>query len=143
MDYSLVAPVIYGLLFGGALSVALGVHSKRTATNEIIHPIFKTNTTGLLNYFMVFLITFSVVMASTFSILIQDLTYPKENPLAFTTETFIMSLFPSLIIFILMFLRKKPITQGTYIEYALLAVKFGIAHILFQFSGIYTSVFGL
>jgi len=58
-------------------------------------------------------------------------------------ETFAVSLFPALALFIMTFLRGKPITRHTYIEYILLSVKFGLVHILMQFAGIYTSVFAL
>jgi hypothetical protein len=142
MDYSIISPVLYGLLFGGIFSVALGVHSKGTAT-ELTHTLFGMSSSDLLKYFIIFIITFTLVVASTFSILIQDLKFPNEHPIPFTVETLAVSFLPSLVLFLMTILRQKPITRNTYIEYVLVSAKFGIAHILLQFSGIYTSVFGL
>jgi hypothetical protein len=120
----------------------MGVHSKKTLT-EITHPLFGLSSGELLNYIIVFMATVFVVIAAVFSVMIEDIKYPTEHPLAFTTETVMMALFPALIIFILFYFRNKPITRRVYIDYVLLSAKFGIAHLLFQFSGIYTSVFGL
>jgi hypothetical protein len=142
MDYTIVSPVLYGLLGGGFFSLALGVHSKRTAT-EITHRLFGMTSAQLLIYMTLFIITFTLVVASAFSVLIQDLKYPNEHPIAFTVETLAASFLPSLFLFIITLLRNKPITHHTYIEYVLLSIKFGLAHILMQFSGIYTSVFAL
>jgi hypothetical protein len=142
MDYTLISPVLYGLLIGGLFSLALGVHSKGSAT-EITHTLFGMTSSKLLIYLILFVITFTLVVASVFSVLIQDLKYPNEHPISFTIETFLVALFPALLIFIMTFLRNKPITRNTYIEYVLLSVKFGLAHILLQFSGIYSSVFEL
>jgi hypothetical protein len=142
METSLVSPVLYGLLFSSAFSLLLGVHSKRTLT-EITHPLFGLNSAQLLNYIIIFLGTIFVVIAAVFSVMIEDTKYPNEHPLNFTAETAAMALFPSLMIFILFYFRNKPITHAVYVDYVLLCVKFGLAHLLFQFSGIYTSVFGL
>jgi hypothetical protein len=138
----MISPVLYGLLGGAVFSLALGVHSKRTAT-EITHTLFGMTSAQLLIHTILFIITFTLVLASAFSVLIRDLHYPNEHPIAFTVETFAVSLFPALVLFIMTIMRNKPITRHTYIEYVLLSVKFGLAHILMQFSGIYTSVFHL
>ena len=94
----------------------------------------------LLNYIVIVLTVFSLVVASAFSILIQDLKYPNEHPVKFTIETLAVSFFPALIIFIIVFLRGKQVTKLTIAEYLALAVKFGLIHILFQFSGVYSAI---
>ena len=142
MDYNIISPVLYGLLVGGIFSLALGAHSKRTVT-EITHPLFGMTSAQLLIYMILFIMTFTIVAVSMFSVLIQDLKFPNEHPISFTVETFAVSFLPSLVLFVMTLLRDKPITRHTYIEYLLLSVKFGLAHILMQFSGIYTSVFHL
>jgi hypothetical protein len=142
MDYSIGTPILYGLLLGALFSLALGVHSKGTAT-EITHTLFGMTSSQLLIYMILMIVTFTLVMASVFSVLIQDLKYPNEHPVAFTVETFAVSFLPSLMLFLMTVIRGKPITRYTYMEYILLSVKFGLAHILMQFSGIYSSVFHL
>jgi hypothetical protein len=142
VEFSIIPPVLWGLLAGAIFSIALGIHSKRTAT-ELTHTLFGMTSMTLLKYIIVILITFTVVIVSTFSVMIQDLKYPNENPIAFTAETFAVSFLPSLIIFMMVAMRGKPITRTVFMEYILLSLKFGIAHILLQFSGIYTSVFEL
>ena len=142
MEFSIFPPILWGLLVGGIFSVALGVHSKRSAT-ELTHTLFGMTSMTLLKYIILVLITFTVVILSSFSVLIQDLKYPNEHPIPFTAETFTVSLIPSLIIFVMVAMRGKPITQRVFMEYILLSLKFGIAHILLQFSGLYTSVLEL
>ena len=142
VEFSIIPPLLWGLLAGALFSVALGVHSKRTAT-ELTHTLFGMTSMTLLKYIIVVLIAFSIVIVSTFSVMIQDLKYPNEHPIPFTVETFAVSFIPSLILFLMVIMRGKPITCTVYMEYFLLSLKFGIAHILLQFSGIYTSVFGL
>jgi hypothetical protein len=142
MDASIVKPVAYGLLAGLIFSVALGIHSKRGATG-ITHTLFGMSSSELINATVILVMTFSLVIAAVFSILIQDWTYPREHPIPFTIETLAVSFFPALIIFIIMYLRNKKFTGATYLEYLALAVKFGLVHILFQFAGIYSSVFGI
>jgi hypothetical protein len=142
VEFSIFPPVLWGLLVGALFSLALGVHSKRSAT-ELTHTLFGMTSMTLLKYIIVVLITFTIVVVSTFSVMIQDLKYPNEHPVAFTVETFAVSFIPSLILFMMVIMRGKPITCIVYMEYFLLSLKFGIGHILLQFSGIYASVFGL
>jgi len=136
---AILKPVGYGLLIGLLFSVSLGVHSKSTATG-ITHTLFGMTSSQLLNYIVIVLTVFSLVVASAFSILIQDLKYPNEHPVKFTIETLAVSFFPALIIFIIVFLRGKQVTKLTIAEYLALAVKFGLIHILFQFSGVYSAI---
>ena len=136
---AILKPVGYGLLIGLLFSLSLGIHSKSTATG-ITHTLFGMTSSQLLNYIVIVITVFSLVLASAFSILIQDLKYPDEHPVKFTIETLAVSFFPALIIFIIVFLRGKEVTKLTIAEYLALAVKFGLIHILFQFSGVYSAI---
>ena len=98
VEFSIFPPVLWGLLIGALFSIALGVHSKRSAT-ELTHTLFGMTSMTLLKYIIVLLITFTIVIVSTFSVMIQDLKYPYEHPVAFTVETFAVSFIPSLILF--------------------------------------------
>jgi hypothetical protein len=53
-----------------------------------------------------------------------------------------MAVMSSSIIFIMTVLRGKKINATTWEEFALLLAKFGSLHILLQFSGFYSYVFG-
>jgi len=138
----IVKPILYGLCAGVFFSLLLGVHSKRTAT-EITHSLFGMTSSELIQYFLLFITVFILVIASAFSVLIQDLKYPREHPIEFTIETLLVSFIPALIVFVIMYFRKKEINHITFLEYLVIAAKFGVVHILSQFSGFYSSLFGL
>ena len=142
MDFDILIPAFIGLFLGVGFSVMLGVYNKNTAST-VTKGLFGITSSALLNDIIIFLMAFFVVVASTFSILIRDLTFPQAYPLNFTLETLFVAFVPALMIFAMTILRNKPVSAGVFLEYGLLAVKFGLAHILFQFSGVYTNVFGL
>jgi len=128
-----------GLIIGFFASVGLNIYSKLTAS-KYTYSLFGMNVTDLLTYVMVLSIAFGVMLLSGFSVLIRDLQYPREQPWKFTIETLVMALVPSAIIFLMTVFRGHEITQETWIEYLGLCIKFGLLHILFQFSGVYTSI---
>jgi hypothetical protein len=142
MEFNIVPPILLGLFAGGVFSLSLGIHSKGTAT-EITHSLFGMTSMTLLKYVTLLIISFTIVIFTTFSILIRDVTFITQKPFIFIGETLAVSLFPSLIIFLMFYLRDKPISQITFIEYFLLTLKIATAHILLQISGVYTSVFHL
>jgi len=94
-----------------------------------------------MKYITVLLAGFSIAIFAGFSALIRDTTFPIEHPYLFTLETLIAATFPAAIIFFMTYLRGKDFTQNTYIDFALLSLKFALVHILLQFSGVYGSVF--
>lgn len=136
-------PIVYvgfgGAIIGTIVSVMLNVYSKSSAS-KYTYSLFGTNVTDLLSYILVLSIAFGVVLLSGFSVLIRDLEYPKQRPWYFTIETLIMAMIPSAIIFIMTEFRGHDITGKTWAEYLGLCVKFGLLHILFQFSGVYSSI---
>lgn len=137
------SPIVYtgviGLVIGGIASLVLNIYSKASAS-KYTYVLFGLNVNDLLTYIMVLSIAIAIVLLSGFSILIRDLQYPKEEPLKFTIETLIMAAVPSAIIFLMTHFRGHTIGQETWIEYLGLCIKFGVLHILFQFSGVYTSI---
>jgi hypothetical protein len=137
------SPIIYvgmtGIFIGFMLSILLNIYSKSSASNYT-YSLFGMNVTDLLTYIMILSIAFGVILLSGFSVLIRDLQYPKEQPIKFTIETILMAIIPSAIIFIMTIFRGHEITNHTWIEYLGLCIKFGLLHVLFQFSGVYTSI---
>ena len=136
-------PIVYvgviGLIIGLMSSIVLNVYSKATAS-KYTYVLFGLNVTDLLTYVMVLSIAFGIVLLSGFSVLIRDLQYPRDEPLKFTIETLLMAIIPSAIIFLMTSFRGHHINQQTWIEYFGLCIKFGLLHILFQFSGVYSSI---
>jgi hypothetical protein len=140
MDLTLINIGISGLVVGFILSIILNVYSKSTA-NSYSYSLFGVNIIDLIVYSITLALGITIVLLSGYSVLVRDLQYPKEHPIRFTIETLLMGFLPSLIIFIMTVFRGYKITNKTFIEFTVLVVKFGLLHILFQFSGFYSSVF--
>ena len=139
MDSPIVYVGIGGAAVGTVASLILNVYSKSTAS-KYTYSLFGMNVADLLKYIMILSIGFGVALLSGFSVLIRDLQYPIIKPWEFTIETLVMSFIPSLIIFLMTAFRGHEITNETWLEYIGLCVKFGLLHILFQFSGVYSSI---
>ena len=94
--------------------------------------IIKWGTIAFLALAGIYLISLSVVN--------QDLKYPREHPWLFTAETLLFSFCASVVVFLMAYGRDD-LTLITILEYFVLVVKFGLLHILLQFSGFYSYVF--
>ena len=90
---------------------------------------------------IVIVIVGSFVFLSTISAIVKDLGYPRAKPINFTIETLLMAFLPATVIFAMTHLRGHPINTKTFEEFGLLSVKFGLLHILLQFSGFYSYAF--
>lgn len=98
------------------------------------------------NQIIGWLIIISAVIFSIFlvflSIIFRDIKYPNEHPWLFTLETLLFSIGCALITFLMAWGRTKTISKTTIIQFIVVALKFGLLHILLQFSGFYTYAFG-
>lgn len=138
MDLSLLIACVAGLGLGVLMS---WLFAKNFSNQGSINSIFGMNINTLMTNLLMFSVIFAIVIFSTLSYLVKDLTYPRENPVYFTLETLFSSFVPSSMFYAILFLRGIPATQHRNIEYILLSAKFGLLHILFQFSGFYTYAF--
>lgn len=138
MDLSLLIACAAGLGLGVLMS---WLFAKNFSNQGSINSIFGMNINTLMTNLLMFSVIFAIVIFSTLSYLVKDLTYPRENPVYFTLETLFSSFVPSSMFYAILFLRGIPATQHRNIEYILLSAKFGLLHILFQFSGFYTYAF--
>ena len=129
-----------GLLVGGGLSFVLNVYNK-TSASKYSYSIFGINSMDLIMNTTVFSITLAIAILSGYSVLVRDLSFPRGNPIKFTIETLLMATMCAFIIFPMTILRGYSIDRSTYIEFAALFIKFGLLHILLQFSGIYSELF--
>jgi len=140
MEPSLIYSGVVGLVLGLILSLGLNIYSKTTA-NNYVYSIFGMNVISLLTYAIMFALAATVVVLSGYSILIRDLQFPTTNPIGFTIETLTMAFIPSLVIFVMAALRGHKIDFQVWLEFGGLIIKFGLLHILLQFSGFYSSIF--
>lgn len=132
--------VIVGTIIGVIVSVLFGVYSKSTA-DSYIRTIFGVNSTDFIFDGVIFIVILSFIVLTTFSIMIRDLAFPSSSPGNFTIETLLMGFLPASVFLIMPLLRGYKYTSHTALEFFILVLKFGVLHILLQFSGFYSSVF--
>jgi hypothetical protein len=82
----------------------------------------------------------AIVLLGYVSSIVQDTTFPTKNPAAFITETVIVGIVPASVIYVITDFRDdgKLDLSTLNSDFILLATKFAIFHLLFQFSGLYT-----
>jgi hypothetical protein len=132
--------LLIGLVTGGVLASVFGFYNKTTA-GSAVKSLFGLSTNTWVADIIVLLLAASAVVLSTVSAINRDLVYPTKNPVSFTIETILMAFLPSLVLFAMTVLRGYRISTSTYEDFSLLVVKFGVLHLLLQFSGFYSYVF--
>ena len=95
------------------------------------------NSNNLTKYGIFVIVGISLIYLVITSILIKDLKYPTEHPFFFTLETFLFS-FGSCSVYFLMAYGRGSLSWLSFFEYLIISVKFGLMHILLQFSGFYS-----
>lgn len=131
---------IAGLVLGAILSIVFGIYSKSGA-ESFVRSLFGISTYDLIFGGIIFIVVASFVFLATISGIVRDLKYPTTKPLNFVIETLLMAILPAIVFVIMTPLRGYKITGKTIEEFMVLLAKFGILHLLLQFSGFYTSVF--
>lgn len=134
------ASAILGLIVGIGLSAVFGVYSVRTASSYI-RSLFGVSSYDLVFDGIVFILAASFLLLATMSGFIKDLAYPISKPLNFTIETLLMAILPASVFLMMIPLRGYTITSSNFEEFSILVVKFGLLHILLQFSGFYSNIF--
>jgi hypothetical protein len=132
--------LIVGLGLGGIMSVVFDLYSKKGST-AYSRSIFGIQSTDLITDSIVLIVGATLVFLSVVSAIVRDFTYPKKKPMNFAIETLTMATLSSLIIFLMTYLRGYPFTTKTVEEFGILFAKFGILHVLLQFSGFYSYIF--
>jgi hypothetical protein len=132
--------LLVGLAIGGVLSVIFGVYSK-AGSSSYSRTIFGMQSTQLITDAVLLLVGASVVFLAVVSALVKDLAYPTKKPLSFAMETLAMATFSSMTIFLMTYLRGIRFSKTTVEEFFILFAKFGVLHILLQFSGFYSYIF--
>jgi hypothetical protein len=132
--------LLVGLGLGGVLSLVFGFNSTQ-GTTTYSRTIYGMQSTSLITNAIVLVVGATLVFLSVVSSLVRDFSYPQSNPLKFTIEVLSMATFSSLTIFLMSSFRGYPIGLQTLEEFSILFAKFGILHILLQFSGFYSYIF--
>ena len=140
MTFDLVFPSILGLLIGGLISVLFNVYSVPTAS-KFTYQIFGLESGKLIQMIILFVLTSGIAGLAGMSTLIRDFDYPTMHTKNFLLEIFTASFLPAILLLVMVQLRHKEFTGYTLLEFILLAAKFGILHILLQFSGVYSTIF--
>lgn len=129
-----------GLVVGVVVSVVFGIYSKPTA-NSYIRSFFGMPSSEFITTMIVWILAAGVIGLAGISAVVKDIAYPVAKPLEFTTETILFSFLPASVFLLMSYFRGYPIDGDKIMEFMLLAVKFGLLHILMQFSGFYSNVF--
>ena len=132
--------LIVGAVGGIIISVVFDIYSVKTATSYTKN-IFGIGSTDLITDVIFLIVAFAVVVLTTMSGLIRDLTYPIKNPAFFSIEVLLMALPPAFVFLLMTYFRGYTFNAGILEKFVVLILKFGIFHILLQFSGFYSSVF--
>ena len=74
------------------------------------------------------------------AIIVHDYHFIIQHPVYFTLETITLAVIPALAIMVFYLTRSIKLKE-TLLSFVVLAIKFGILHILFQLAGVYTYVF--
>ncbi len=139
--YTFFLAAIVGLAVGGLLSAIFGrfVLPTRIPFEFTIGGI----STGLvLTNLLLIAIVAAVVFLGYVSMVVQDTAFPRAHPWLFLIETLVVSLVPASVIYVMLDFRDNgKVDFPPTAEYLLLAAKFGVFHLLFQFSGIYGYMF--
>ena len=134
--YTFIIAATLGILLGSLLSYIFG---------SIVLPTkipFEFTIGGfsssliIVNILVVALVS-AIVFLGYVAAIVKDTTFPVKHPWLFALETILVGFVPASILYVMSDLRGVN-TINLNVDFLLLAIKFGIFHILFQFSGIYT-----
>lgn len=92
---------------------------------------------SIIKWTIITLLIISAIYLIIMSILKKDLKYPIAHPWLFTLETLLVSFTMGLIV-VLMSYGRGEFSVKTLLEFVLMTLKFGVFHILLQFSGFYS-----
>jgi hypothetical protein len=129
-----------GIILGLILSGLFGIYN-RSSASSFTTKYLGSSITDVITNCTIFSIGLAIAVLAVSSTFVRDLSYPSNSPIKFTIETLLMATLCSSIIFVMTILRGYTITYASVLEFLALFVKFGLLHILFQFSGVYSELF--
>jgi len=140
--YTFIFAAVVGLALGGLLSLVFG--RVAVPAGNLRTAVFGISIGELLANIVLIAIVGGIVFLAYVSMVVQDTVFPAAHPWLFTLETLLVGFLPASIIYIIRDIRDngKIDLSSLNREYVLLAGKFGLFHLLFQFSGLYTYMLG-
>jgi hypothetical protein len=92
---------------------------------------------------LVIVLVSAIIFLSYVAAIVRDVAFPTKHPWLFLTETAIVAFVPASVIYIMTNVRTTRVINFSDLNanFLLLAAKFGIFHLLFQFSGVYSYFF--
>ena len=141
--YTFLIAAAVGLVVGALLTFLFGAPSARSR-NPLDFKIAGFPTGLVLTDLIIVVIVGAIGFFGYVSFIVRDTEFPREHPWLFLTETLFVSLVPATIIYVITDFRDNGHfdLDKLNLEFLLMAVKFGIFHLLFQFSGFYSYFFG-
>jgi hypothetical protein len=140
--YTFIIAAAAGIALGGILSLLFGRIALPTRV-PFEFTIAGMSTGVLLTNMLIFVIIGAIVFFGYVSMVVQDAAFPRAHPWLFFIETLVVGFVPASVIYVMQDFRDDGILNLTKLnkEFLLLAGKFAVFHILFQFSGIYSYFF--
>ena len=129
-----------GLLVGLTMSLVFGLYN-RAGAETYLRTFLGVSSYDLIFNGIIFIVAAGFLFLAVVSFIIRDTWYPTTRPWNFTVETIMMSFLPASVLLMMGPLRGYPLNGQLFEEFAVLCAKFGILHLLMQFSGFYSSVF--
>jgi hypothetical protein len=129
-----------GLLIGVVISIIFGIYS-RAGAEPYIRMFFGISSYDLIFDGMIFMLSAGAFFLVVLSCLIRDSSYPMNTSINFILETFLMAVLPAVGFLAMAGLRGYHLDSEVAMEFSVLVLKFGVLHVLLQFSGFYSNVF--
>ena len=132
--------LIVGGILGAILSTVFGIYSTKTSNAYSLN-ILGMSSGDVITDAIFLILAASVIFLATVSGLVRDLYYPMNRPWSFTAEVFLMAIPPALTFLVMVALRGYALTTADVWEkFVILILKFGLLHVLLQFSGFYSDI---
>jgi hypothetical protein len=140
-DTFLIAAAV-GLILGTLLSYLFGsmaLPSKIPYT----FTIRGISTNLIVVDLLVLVMVSAIIFLSYVAAIVRDVAFPSTHPWLFLAETVLVAFIPASVLYIMTDVRTTGVINFGELNasFLLLAAKFGIFHLLFQFSGVYSYFF--
>ena len=139
-DQSLLNSSLGGLAIGAIVSLIFAKGS-RPSEKKYSTNIFGTDSQILIRNILAFVVIAGFTGLLGLGALNRDFEYISKQPARFGTELIVFATVPAGVVFIMTILRGHKISSKTWLEFAALALKFGLMHILLQICGFYRYVY--